>query len=180
MLSRSASLPRPAGRHLSCSWPSTRKPTRPSDSATIARKACGGGDCPPYPPGSMLGAGARSPPRLEFEGVRRAGLSHAKVAKPAYAVLNTAVWQGDAAPPFDPQLLAPLPGQRWAGARPPNPVAGAPPTDTIASWPPPASTPDGTRRLAQRGCGGRWRHGREQWTRRHGHGPERSRQAGRP
>ena len=122
------------------------------------------------------GAGLAERPQL-----RRTGLSDgANAGEPAYAVLNTAVWQGDTAPPFDPQPLAPLPGQRWAGARPPNPVAGAPPTDTIASWPPPASTPGGTRRLAQRGCGGRWRHGREQWTRRHGHGPERSRQAGRP
>ena len=55
-------------------------------------------------------------------------------------MLNIAVWQGDAAPPFDPQLLAPLQGERWARARPPKAIAGAPPTDTTATWPPPAST----------------------------------------
>ena len=32
-----------------------------------------------------------------FAGVRRAGLSHYKVAKPAHAMLNIAVWQGGCA-----------------------------------------------------------------------------------
>ena len=45
-----------------------------------------------------------------------------KVDKPAYAVLNTAAWQGDAAPPLDPRLVAPLAEQRTgAGGRPPEP-----------------------------------------------------------
>ena len=38
-----------------------------------------------------------------FAGVRRAGLSHYKVAKPAHAMLNIAVWQGGCAPPSNPQ-----------------------------------------------------------------------------
>ena len=47
--------------------------------------------------------------------------------KPADAVLNTAAWQGDAAPPLEPQLRAPVAELRTgAGHRPPNPIAGAP------------------------------------------------------
>ena len=45
-------------------------------------------------------------------------------------MLNIAVWPGGAAPPFDPQLLAPLPGQR--GGRetpPPKPRWRCPPAD---------------------------------------------------
>ena len=38
--------------------------------------------------------------------------------EPAYAVLNTAVWQWGAAPPFDPQLFAPLPGRGRGGGGP--------------------------------------------------------------
>ena len=40
-----------------------------------------------------------------FAGGRRAGLSHATVAKPADAVLNTAAWQGRAPPPLDPPVF---------------------------------------------------------------------------
>ena len=41
-------------------------------------------------------------------------------------MLNIATWRGDAAPPFEPRLPAPLPGQRAGGGRRrPNPVAGA-------------------------------------------------------
>ncbi len=56
------------------------------------------------------------------------------------------------------------PGRRSTGAagraaggdaRASNPFAGAPPADAIASWPPPASTPAGTRRVAQRGADAR-------------------------
>ena len=40
--------------------------------------------------------------RWSFAGVRGAGLCHCWVAKPADAVLNTAVWQGEAPLPLDP------------------------------------------------------------------------------
>ena len=39
-----------------------------------------------------------------FAGGRRAGLGHATVAKPADAVLNTAVWQGGRCAPLEPPL----------------------------------------------------------------------------
>lgn len=47
--------------------------------------------------------------------------------QPAHAVLNTAVWLGDAAPPLNPRQPAPLPEQRMgAGGRLPNPGSGWP------------------------------------------------------
>ena len=50
----------------------------------------------------------------------------AKAGEPGYAMLNIALWRGDAAPPSNPQLPAPPQGQRAGGERrPPNPIADA-------------------------------------------------------
>ena len=60
------------------------------------------------------------------EGVRRAGLGHANVAKPADAVLNTAVWPRGHWPPLNPLLPASLPEQRTGrGSRLSNPSPSA-------------------------------------------------------
>ena len=67
--------------------------------------------------------------------------------------------QGDAAPPLNPQLPAPLPGQRAVGAAIANRVAGALPADRFtvmaAARPPPArvaATDDGAEANVDRAC----------------------------
>ena len=65
-------------------------------------------------------AGSSGLPFVDLDADRHERLAHgARNHEPAHAMLNIAVWQGDAAPPFEPRLPAPLPGQRPAGGRPP-------------------------------------------------------------
>ena len=62
-----------------------------------------------------------------FAGVRRAGLSHYKVAKPAHAMLNIAVWQGGCAPLRTPSVFRAAAGTAgWRSRRWPPPSVWIP------------------------------------------------------
>ena len=95
--------------------------------------------------------------------------------KPAYAVLNTAARQGDAAPPLEPPACRPAAAGsgRARCAAPRTPLAVRPWLSGALSWSPPAShrpsTPPGRKRrrplasLRPRCSGGRWARTRT-WT----------------
>ena len=105
-----------------------------------------GGAAPPFDPqllaplpGQRVGGRRRRRSPVGGAPLRTVAPSWSPPAS-AHAMLNIAVWPGGAAPPFDPQLLAPLPGQRVGGRRRRrSPVGGAPLRTVAPSWSPPAS-----------------------------------------